>query len=105
MLTHVHADHTGGTEALVKLGATPAAPSAALVVAHIEVLNRMITPGPGNPAVPQPLWPMDTYSTPFKDFYFNNEAVIVTHLPVLAAHTDGDSTSNVLPAFRCAECR
>jgi glyoxylase-like metal-dependent hydrolase (beta-lactamase superfamily II) len=87
VLTTVQADHTGGTEALVKLGATPAAPSPARVVAHINVLNRMVTPLPGDP--PQPLWPNDTYSTPFKDFYFNSEAVIVTHFP--AAHTDGDS--------------
>jgi glyoxylase-like metal-dependent hydrolase (beta-lactamase superfamily II) len=89
VLTHVHADHTGGTEALLKLGATPAAPSPALVVAHINVLNRMVTPLPGDPPVPQALWPLDTYSTPFKDFFFNGEAVMVTHLP--AAHTDGDS--------------
>jgi len=89
VLTHVHADHTGGTEALVKLGATPAAPAPALLVAHINVLNRMVTPLPGDPAVPQALWPLDTYSTPFKDFFFNNEAVMVTHLP--NAHTDGDS--------------
>jgi cyclase len=81
--------HTRGNAELVKLGATPAAPSAALMVAHINVLNRMVTPLPGDPPVPQQLWPLDTYSTPFKDFYFNNEAVIVTHLP--NAHTDGDS--------------
>jgi len=89
VLTHVHADHTGGTEALVKLGATPAAPAPARVVAQLNVMNRMVTPLPGDPAVPQALWPNDTYSTPFKDFYFNNEAVMVTHLP--NAHTDGDS--------------
>ncbi|HEY1759175.1 MAG TPA: MBL fold metallo-hydrolase [Bryobacteraceae bacterium] len=89
VLTSVQADHTGGTEALVKLGATPAAPSPALVVADIDVLNRMVKPLPRDPPVPQALWPNDTYSTPFKDFYFNNEAVIVTHVP--AAHTDGDS--------------
>ncbi len=89
VLTSAQADHTGGTETLVKLGATPAAPSPARVVAQLNVLNRMVTPLPRDPPVPQPLWPNDTYSTPFKDFYFNNEAVIVTHIP--AAHTDGDS--------------
>jgi cyclase len=89
VLTHVHADHTSGTEALVKLGATPAAPGPALIVAQVNVLNRMVTPLAGDPAVPQPLWPLDTYSTPFKDFYLNGEAVVVTHLP--NAHTDGDS--------------
>jgi glyoxylase-like metal-dependent hydrolase (beta-lactamase superfamily II) len=89
VLTHVHADHTGGTEAWVKLGATPAAPAAALVIAQLNVLNRMVSPGAGNPPVPQPLWPNDTYSAPYKDFFFNNEAIVVTHLP--NAHTDGDS--------------
>jgi cyclase len=87
--TSADADHTRGNAEVVKLGATPAAPAAALLVAHINVLNRMVTPLPGDPAVPQPLWPLDTYSTPFKDFFFNNEAVMVTHLP--NAHTDGDS--------------
>jgi cyclase len=89
VLTHVHGDHTGGTEALVKLGATPAAPAPARVVAQLNVLDRMVTPLAGEPPVPQSLWPNDTYSTPFKDFFFDNEAVMVTHLP--NAHTDGDS--------------
>ncbi len=87
--THVHPDHTGGNEALVKLGATPAAPAPALVVAHLSVLERMVTPPAGSPPVARPLWPNDTYSTPYKDFFFNNEAVVVYHMP--AAHTDGDS--------------
>jgi cyclase len=87
--THVHPDHTGGNEALVKLGATPAAPAPALVVANLGVLERMVTPPAGSPAVPRALWPNDTYSTPYKDFFFNNEAVVVYHMP--AAHTDGDS--------------
>ena len=87
--TNVYADHTSGTEALLKLGATPAAPAPARVIAHLNVLNRMVTPLSGEASVPQAVWPNDTYSTPFKDFYFNSEAVIVTHIP--AAHTDGDS--------------
>jgi cyclase len=81
--------HTGGNEALVKLGATPAAPAPALVVAHINVLNRMVKPLPGDPPVPGPLWPNDTYSTPYKDLFFNGEAVFIMHIP--NAHTDGDS--------------
>lgn len=87
--THVHADHTGGNEALVKMGATPAMPAPARVVAYISVLDRMVTPQPGEAAIPATLWPNDTYSTPYKDFFFNNEAVVVTHIP--NAHTDGDS--------------
>src|ERR1035438_3514093 len=64
VLTHVHADHTGGTEALVKLGSTPAAPAAALVIAQLNFLNPRVPRGGGTPPVPQPLWPNDTYSAP-----------------------------------------
>jgi cyclase len=78
-----------GNADLVKLGATPAAPSAALVVAHINVLNHMVTPPPGDAPAAGQLWPNDTYSTPYKDFFFNGEAVVVTHIP--NAVTDGDS--------------
>ncbi len=39
--------------------------------------------------MPANLWPNDTYSTPSKDFFFNGEAVVVTHIP--SAHSDGDS--------------
>jgi cyclase len=81
--------HTGGNEALVKLGATPEAPAPARVIANLNVLDRMVTPPPGQPAVPAPLWPNDTYSTPYKDLFFNGEAVFITHIP--HAHTDGDS--------------
>ena len=87
--THVHADHTGGNEALVKAGATPAMPEPARVIAHINVLNRMVEPPKGQPAVPRALWPNDTYSTEYKDLFFNGEAVFITHIP--NAHTDGDS--------------
>jgi glyoxylase-like metal-dependent hydrolase (beta-lactamase superfamily II) len=87
--THVHGDHTGGNEALAKLGATPAAPGAARVIANLAVMERMVKPPAGTAAVPAPLWPNDTYSTPYKDIFFNNEAVVITHIP--AAHTDGDS--------------
>ncbi len=82
-------DHTGGNADLVKLGATPASPAPARVIAHLNVMNRMVTPNAGDPPVPGNLWPNDTYSTPSKDFFFNGEAVFITHIP--AAHTDGDS--------------
>jgi cyclase len=81
--------HTGGNEALVKLGATPAMPAPALVIAHINVLNRMVDPPAGQPAVASALWPNDTYSTPYKDLFFDGEAVFITHIP--NAHTGGDS--------------
>ncbi len=84
--THVHADHTGGNETLVKLGANPDDPGPPRIIAHLAVQERMAEP---NSDVKGNLWPNDTYSTPFKDFFFNNEAVVVTHIP--NAHTDGDS--------------
>jgi cyclase len=87
--THVHTDHIGGNEALVKLGATPEMPAPARVIAHLSVLDRMVTPPKGEAAVPGTLWPNDTYSTPYKDLFFNGEAVYITHIP--NAHTDGDS--------------
>ncbi len=87
--THVHSDHTGGNEALVKLGATPEMPGPARVIANLSVLDRMVTPPKGEPAVPGALWPNDTYSTPYKDLFFNGEAVYIVHIP--NAHTDGDS--------------
>ena len=68
----------------MKLGATPAAPAPALVVAHINVLEPHGDAASRRSARAGPLWPNDTYSTPYKDFFFNNEAVIVTNLP--AAH-------------------
>src|SRR5580698_2722581 len=60
------------------------------IIANDHVLNRMTAkPAPGQAAVPDTDWPNDEYFTPSKDFFFNNEAVIVVHQP--AAHTDGDS--------------
>jgi cyclase len=85
--THVHGDHTGGNGALAKLGGGGAMPR---IIANDHVLNRMTAkPAAGQAAVPDTDWPNDEYFTPFKDFFFNNEAVIVYHMP--AAHTDGDS--------------
>jgi cyclase len=87
--TDADPDHIGGNAALPGLtglakGRTPR------IVAHENVLNRL--GGPATPKasrLPEALWPNDEYSTPTKDFSFNGEAVIVTHLP--EAVTDGDS--------------
>jgi glyoxylase-like metal-dependent hydrolase (beta-lactamase superfamily II) len=88
--THVHADHTGGNETLSKLGMTPLSIGPPRIVAQSNVLNRMSGPQPGNqPRLPEAAWPNDEYFSPFKDFYFNGEAIKVYHIP--NAHTDGDS--------------
>jgi glyoxylase-like metal-dependent hydrolase (beta-lactamase superfamily II) len=88
--THVHADHVGGNEALAKLGKDNAPPGFPRIIANLAVQERMAEPPAGNEAPVQgTLWPNDTYSTPSKDLSFNNEAVVIYHIP--AAHTDGDS--------------
>jgi cyclase len=93
--THVHADHTGGNESIVKQRGTGAA-QAVRVMAHQTVLNRMIAAAPAgapsggfrlNAAITLPI--NNTYDTPTKDFYLNGESVVIYHAP--AAHTDGDS--------------
>ena len=84
--THVHGDHTGGNEALQKMGVAGAAQAAAggaTLMAQANVLNRMTASGATTG------WPNDEYDTPTKDFFFNGEAVVLFHEP--AAHTDGDS--------------
>jgi cyclase len=77
--THVHPDHTGGNEALVKLaGPANLVPGEPRIIANLAVQERL-----SGSLI------NDTYSTPYKDLFFNNEAFVVYHVP--AAHTDGDS--------------
>ncbi|HWF07511.1 MAG TPA: MBL fold metallo-hydrolase [Bryobacteraceae bacterium] len=80
--THMHGDHTGGNGALVKLGAGGGMPR---IIANDHVLNRMTA----EKGIPDSDWPNDEYFGKSKDFFFNNEAVVVYHMP--NAHTDGDS--------------
>ncbi len=86
--THAHPDHTGGNEALPKL-ANGASGQRPRIIAHQNVLNRMSAALPGQPRVPEALWPNDEYLLPQKDLSFNGEAVVIYHMP--EAHTDGDS--------------
>ena len=83
------ADHLGGNAALPRaMGASER--QRAHVVAQENVLNRLSTTAKGSAAdVPDALWPNDEYAGAGKDFGFNGEAIVVTHVP--AAHTDGDS--------------
>ena len=99
--THVHPDHTGGNENIAKLGSTiidvnfladiagRSTVPGAKIIAHESVLDRMTATVNGQPAAPSGAWPADTYITRRKDFFINNEAVVLFHEP--AAHTDGDS--------------
>jgi cyclase len=98
--THVHPDHVGGNEAIAKAGATIAggnvvgdigssASNQATIMAFQTVLDRMSTPPAGTAAAPQGAWPTDTYTTPERKIFFNDEGVELIHEP--AAHTDGDT--------------
>lgn len=82
--TSARLEHVGGNDALARLGTTPASIGRPRMVAHQNVVHRLV----GTPAVPRDAWPNDDFFTPDKDFFFNGEAVIVSHLPAV---TDGDS--------------
>jgi cyclase len=92
--THVHADHTGGNESIVKQRGT-GSPQPVRVIAHQSVLERMTAAAPVggsggfrlNAAITLPI--NNTYDTPTKDFFLNGEPVLIYHAP--KAHTDGDS--------------
>ena len=97
--THVHADHTGGNEAVSKAGRTIAggnvvgdigasASNQATVIAFQSVLDRMSETG-GKDSAPQGAWPTDTFTTPERILFFNGEGIKMIHEP--AAHTDGDT--------------
>jgi glyoxylase-like metal-dependent hydrolase (beta-lactamase superfamily II) len=87
--THLHADHTAGNEALLKIGSTDPL-QAARVIAHENVVDRMANPPAGTAARNAEAGTInDTYFGAQKDLFFNGEPVIVYHMP--NAHTDGDS--------------
>jgi glyoxylase-like metal-dependent hydrolase (beta-lactamase superfamily II) len=78
-------DHMGANDALARLGTTPASLGRPRIVAHENVTHRLV----GVTTVSRDAWPNDDFFTPDKDFFFNGEAIVVTHMP--AATTDGDS--------------
>ena len=83
--TSARIDHMGANDALARLGATPASIGRPRIVSHQNVVRRLV----GVTAVSRDAWPNDDFFTRDKDFFFNGEAVIVTHMP--AAASDGDS--------------
>ena len=96
--TSADADHTGSNELLshagtyVRLMTTfdPRGWSAdAAIVAHINVLISMSSSAESDAAIPAGAWPSDTYFTEGWEFFVNNEAVRLLHVP--EAHSDGDS--------------
>ena len=86
--THLHPDHTGGNQVIGKAGSTTQG-GPITVIAHENVMIRMSAPlGKPGAAVPAQ-WPSDTYFPDSKDFFFNDEAVMLYHDQ--ASHTDGDT--------------
>ena len=83
--THVHPDHVGGNENFAKLGAT--------IFARDQLRYRLEHPNPaadGTPGKPAPVaaLPVVTYNASLS-IHVDGEDVRL--LPVLAAHTDGDT--------------
>ena len=98
--THMHPDHTGGNEAISKAGMTIAggnvvgdigasAGNQAIILAFQSVLDRMSAPTGQQAPTPEGAWPTETYTTPERKLFFNNEGIEIIHIP--NAHTDGDS--------------
>jgi glyoxylase-like metal-dependent hydrolase (beta-lactamase superfamily II) len=86
--THADEDHTGGNEVIGKAGSTTNN-NPTPIVAHENVLTRMSLPGGNRAPRPTAAWPTSSYVKGTKDFFFNDEPVMVYHVP--GAHTDGDS--------------
>jgi cyclase len=92
--THLHADHTGGNEALVQAGASLQGGAnfvgrGARIIAHGNTFDRMSGLLGNDKPVPTAAMPTDPFSTESRDIFFDGEAVQLFHVP--AAHTDGDS--------------
>ena len=97
--THMHADHTGGNDALRRAGVTITganvagnltdAGAGAQIIAHENVLNRMSAPTGQQASSPFGAWPTITYVSGQNEVHFNGEPVEAKWQP--NAHTDGDS--------------
>jgi cyclase len=60
----------------------------ASVVSTLAVLNRMSAPTGATAARAEGAWPDNTFTTPWKRLYFNDEPIIITKVP---GTTDGNS--------------
>jgi cyclase len=76
--THLHGDHTGGNEAMARLGA--------VIISHENMRKRMAAPqSTASPAAGLPVVTYDESLT----LHFNGEEIYIYHPE--PAHTDGDS--------------
>jgi len=94
--------HTGGNERLAAAGSTipfrvatdPRVSDGRLgqdrasVVSYLTVFHRMSAPTGQQAPRPEAAWPDNTYSTPQKKLFINEEPVIIAHFP---STTDGTS--------------
>lgn len=95
-------EHTGGNDTIAATGSTipfrrpedprvsdaRSAKDRASVIAFLTVFDRMSAPTGQAAPRPEEAWPDNTYSTPQKKLYFNDEPVVIMHLP---SNTDGNS--------------
>lgn len=58
------------------------------VISYVSVFHRMSAPTGEVAPRPEAAWPDNTYSTPQKKLYFNDEPVLIVHNP---SNTDGNS--------------
>ena len=94
--THAHADHTGGNAKVAAAGSSiiagnfagqagQAAANFAQIIAHENTGNRLAEQ---KPPLPVEATPAETFFGNQHEFFFNDEAVQLVHVP--NAHTDGD---------------
>jgi glyoxylase-like metal-dependent hydrolase (beta-lactamase superfamily II) len=92
--THMHADHTGGNQALstaggfVSGGTTGGGRRDATLYSHENVLLRMSGALGKEKPLDTGLWPGNTFFNERKELYVNGEAIELLYQP--RAHTDGD---------------
>ncbi len=99
--THAHPDHIGGNARIAKAGRTftggnvagdiADAGEGAMVFAHENVVNRMMTPPGNQPSSPDGAFPTDTFfgQSMKLSHFFNGEGIQIFHPK--SAHTDGDT--------------
>ena len=92
--TTMDLDHIGGNQKISAIGQpmfqgnmgyTPA--PMATIFAHEKALNQISLPGKETAAIPNSLWPTDTFFTAKKKIFFNHEPIEFHSTP---GHTDGD---------------
>jgi glyoxylase-like metal-dependent hydrolase (beta-lactamase superfamily II) len=92
--TSSHPDHAGGNAVLAPAGRLIASGNtrggnAASIYAFQETMMRLNGSAPGKDAVAPEGWPTDSFFVTQKKMFFNDEGVLLIHVP--SASTDGDT--------------